>query len=401
MGMGGRFLLLLLIGRTLTAEDLGAFGLFAATCVILTQVVGLELHQPAVREILKRDYSARAPIVQAQLRTYYFAYLLLPPALFVAWLMGVVAVHHVALLAVVVIGTHLSLEAHRLLVASQKAERAFLVLSLAQGLWVFPLAAAMAFMPALRSLTVVFAVWAAAAVAAALIGFGSLRAVGLLPRGAGAKYDADFLRTAWPSALTFMASTTAYLLVESIDRYFLEHFHGNAAVGVYTLYSGIARVLREIGFAAIVGMSLPILVAAAQRDERSAARDEMQRMAKRLAVFTIAATPALGVGLLVVLPFLNDTRYESEVAAYFLVLASAVVGTLAMVPHYFLYAVGRERTILAIHLVTLVIAIAANWLLVPPYGIKGAAAASAICAVVMGGLKLLCMRGSLSRQGSA
>lgn len=395
LGMTGRFVLLVLIGRTLTPEDFGAYGLFAVTSAILTLVVGLELHQPAVREILKRADTARGDVVRTQLRTYAFAYLLLPPALGGAILLDIVSPLHALLLGLVIVGSHLSLESQRLLIAAQRTERAFLAMSLAQGLWVFPLAAVMLLVPGLRSLTIVLGAWAAASLIAAAIGFHGVYAIGWLRRQSGAGFDAAFLRDAWPSALLFMASTTTFVVIESLDRYFLEHFHGHAAVGVYTLYAGFARALRELAFAAIVSTSLPIFVGARQRNELAGARHELVRMARRLTVYVLVGAPLLAAGLFAVLPFLNDARYAENVPTFLLLLFATALSTFAMISHYALYAAGRERTILTIHAASLVVAIVAYSILIPSYGVHGAALATMVVAAVMTGLKWFFARGEL------
>jgi O-antigen/teichoic acid export membrane protein len=400
-GMGGRFLLLLLIGRFLTPEDMGAFGLFAATCLILVQMIGLELHQPAVREVLKRSGPLREGVVRAQLRAYKFAYLLLPIALLIACRMGAVAPGKVLLLGLVIIGSHVSMEAHRLLMAVQRTGKAYIVLSLAQGLWVYPVALLLALFPSLRSLTTIMVAWAFAAGAAATIGWREIHSANLLSIDSRRSPDLDFLRNARSSAATFMVSSTAFLLIESIDRYFLQHYYGGADVGVYTLYASIARALREIAFAAIVSLGMPRLVAAAQRQEQGVARREISRLSKRLALFVLAGAPALALGLLAILPLLNDARYGTGISAYVVLLASAAIGTLAMVPHYTLYAYGHDRTLLAIHLVTLIVAVGAYSVLVRPYGIHGAAAASLLTSMCMFVLKASFARRILPRKVTA
>jgi len=396
LSMGGRFLLLLLIGRLLTPEEMGAFGLFAATCVVLTQAVGLELHQPAIREVLRLVGTAREPVVRAQLLVYKYTYFLLPVALAVAYSMGAVSAKHVFLLGLVVVGSHLTLEAHRLLIAASKADQAFMVQSIGQGLWVYPLAAAMVLLPSIRHLSFILLTWACASLAATIVGFRCLQSTGLLTPGLRIKADTAFLRGAWPSAVIFMASSTAFVLIDSVDRYFLEHFRGHADVGVYTLYAGVTRALREIGFAAIVSTSMPMLITAAQRREATRTHDELRRLTRRLTTFVLAAAPAIGLGFLLILPLLNDSRYGTALPAYWMLLLSGVVGTLAMIPHYVLYAAGRERTILSIHLATLVVALLANWLLIPPYGIEGAALASLLSALIMFALKGMVARGTLA-----
>jgi len=383
LGMAGRFVLLLLIGRTMSAEELGVYGLFAATAGLLTQFVGLELHQPAVRELLRRSPPDRESIVRAQLRTYLLAYLALPVAIAIACATGLISVAHSVLLGLVIIGSHLSLESQRLLIAAGRTELAFLVLSLAQGLWVFPLAIAMWFVPGLRSLDVVLGTWSAAALIAAAIGLYSLRSANLLTTRAAGRADMAFVRSAWASARIFMASSLVFLLIESIDRYALQHFNGHAAVGVYTLYAGVARALREVAFAAIVARVLPQLVTASQRHEPAAARAAVRLIARRLVAFVGVAAPLIAVGLLGVLPFLNNPLYGAHLLAFGVLLVSAVVGTMTLVPHYALYAAGHEAAILRTHVITLLATLAGLVLLVPRFGVDGAALASLLAALLM------------------
>lgn len=386
-GMAGRFLLLLMIGRLLSPEDLGTYGLFAVTCVLLVQVVGLELHQPAVRQILHLGIQRGEGVVRAQMRVYSCMYLLLAPAALVVHSLGMLSLAHAALLVVAIIGSHLAMETHRLLIAASRPQQAFLVLSLSQGLWVFPLALAMTFLPSTRSLTLIFAAWACASILAATYGYAGLRAARLVASGLDRRPDLAFLKDAWPSAAIFAASSTAFILCESVDRYFLEHYRGHADVGVYTLYASIARALREIAYAAILTGALPGLLTSVHHGDLAAARDRQRRIHERLSRYLLAGTPCLAVGLALILPFLNDAIYAEHLPAYFVLLTSAVVGTCALAPHYLLYAAGRERSILAAHLAGLVTMSAASWALVPEFGIEGAAAASLLAALVLFAVK--------------
>jgi O-antigen/teichoic acid export membrane protein len=392
-GMAGRFLLLFLIGLLLTPEDLGAYGLFAVTCLLLVQVVGLELHQPAVREILRRGVAHGSTVVRAQLRVYSWTYLLLVPAATVVHLLGMLSTGHAVLLIIVIIGSHLSMEANRLLIAVGRRERAFFVLSLSQGLWVFPLAPVMFILPSTRSLSVVFATWAVAAVLAAICGYLGLRRVGLLGPDTEQQPDLAFLKQAYPSAAVFAASSFAFVMAESVDRYVLEQFRGHTEVGIYTLYASIARALREVAYAAIVTGLLPALVASVQRNDRQAAVDSARRLRKRLALLVVAGTPCLAAGLMLVVPHLNTTLYADHLPAYFVLLIAATIGTYALTPHYLLYSAGLERSILGAHLAGLVITAVALWTLVPRYGIEGAAAATLLSAVATLVIKSWAARG--------
>ena len=386
LGMSGRFVLLLLIGRLLSAEDMGVYGLFAATAMLLVQFVGLELHQPAVREVLRRREHEREPVVRAQLRTYAIVYLFLPAAIALAWAWGLVSAGHTVLLGLVIVGSHLSLESQRLLIAADRAAQGFFVLSLAQGLWVFPLALLWFVAPALRTLDVALTAWACAAALATGYGLRGLRSCGLLTPGSGRAADLAFVRSAWPSARVFVASSLIFLLIESLDRFALDTWTGIAAVGVYTLYSGIARTIREVGFAAIVAKNVPTLVTASQRGDAAAARSALLALQRRLAAFVIMAAPCLLGGLVLLLPLL-DAVYAGHLPTFCILIAAAMIGTMSLVPHYELYAAGNEQVILRSHLATLIGAIAALGVLVPPLGIDGAALAALISSALMYFLK--------------
>jgi O-antigen/teichoic acid export membrane protein len=88
-----------------------------------------------------------------------------------------------------------------------------------------------------------------------------------------------------------------------------------------------------------------------------------------------------------VLHLVHQPLYEEHFSVFFIILISVGLTTLSYLPHYALYVKHRDMAIIAATVAGLAVALVANTLLVPRYGLPGAAAATAAAVAVMTLLK--------------
>ena len=400
VGMVGRFSLILFLGRTLTVEDMGVYGVFNSASVLAVQIVGLEIHHVATRTLLAARGVARESIVRTQLRVYAYAYLLLPVAIATLCQLRFLSWKHAPWFLLIAVGSHMSLEAHRLLIAAERPRSAYLIVTLGQGAWVFVFAPLAFFLPSLRSLDAVFCSWAVASLMAAALGWRWVVDAGLLSLGAqssGARADPAFARRALRTSGVFLVSTAAFILTDSLDRYFLDRYVGRGAVGVYTVYASISRVLRELVLAGAVATVLPRLVMAAQQGDEDALQACRRRILATTLRYTAGLVPLFVVGIYGAVWMLGKAQYGEHIPVYLVLLLAAIVNNVALVWHYTLYARSRDRMNMIAHLVALCVAFAAHALLVPRFGIMGAACGTCTALATAALVKWACDRNTHPR----
>ena len=85
----------------------------------------------------------------------------------------------------------------------------------------------------------------------------------------------------------------------------------------------------------------------------------MHRKVCQMAIHTIGASALFAVASSLALPVLlgwvGSEIYIAQIGIYYWVLGAVIAYSLAMVPHYALYATGHDRPIIASHVVGLVV----------------------------------------------
>jgi O-antigen/teichoic acid export membrane protein len=193
--------------------------------------------------------------------------------------------------------------------------------------------------------------------------------------GRASGFDRAFLRRALGIGLPMLAITTAYTIVQSVDRFFLARYHGAAEVGVYSIGFTVASAV--LALAATVNLVfLPVAVKL------------LHASASRLLTFVQESIRflVLALGLCVAGAFLSGAPAIRALAgpAYdraggllpYMVLAYAMF-TLGQLLQWVPMAVTRRvRGVVASHAAVAVLNVALVAALTPRHGMAGAAAAS-------------------------
>ena len=207
--------------------------------------------------------------------------------------------------------------------------------------------------------------------AGALAGVG--RSLALTGRATGC--ERAFLGRALAIGLPMLAITTAYTVVQSVDRFFLAHYHGAAAVGIYSI--GYTVASGVLALAATVNLVfLPVAVKL------------LHASPARLLTFIQESIRflVLAVGLCIAGAFLTGAPVVRVLAGPAYVPAGQLLPYMAI--GYSLFTVGQllqwipmavtrqVKGVLTSHLAAAVLNVALAAALIPRHGMPGAAAAS-------------------------
>lgn len=163
------------------------------------------------------------------------------------------------------------------------------------------------------------------------------------------------------------------LLNYRLDQYLVRAFVGLAGVGIYAVGVSMTEAVWLLANAVAIVL-MPRLT--------SAAPDEARRMTplatrNTLLVATLGAI-ALGVVAKWLVPAFFTHRFDASVGALWWLLPGTVALTGSKVITSYIFSQGRPFVNTLITLASLAVTLVALLLLVPPYGINGAAAASSI-----------------------
>ncbi len=157
------------------------------------------------------------------------------------------------------------------------------------------------------------------------------------------------------------------------DQFMIRQMLDVSALGVYS----VAVTLAELLFLVPVSVSSALLGKLYNTSEPGAARSIMARTLK-LTFYICAALALVGIPLSLLIPAVYGQAYAGAVSSVMVLLAGAVFASVARVGMQYFFTLGRPKVHLYTSLATLCVNIALNFLLIPRWGIFGAALASSI-----------------------
>ncbi len=353
MGMGSRFVLLILLAKLLDPADVGLFGLFVATVSFSMLVIGGDYYTYSQRELLSRPREEWSFVLQHQAVATGLLYIfLLPSQLLLFWfelLPGELLIWFFALLIV----EHIAQEINRLLVAMQHPLIASWVLFIRMGAWVWVVLPIMWIIPEAQSLHTVFIAWLPGALLAIFIGAIVIyREISPWRRW---PLDRTWIRRGFTVGMLFLLATICFKALLTVDRYVVEHLVGVDMLGVYVLYIGIAMTVVNFLDPAVFSFLYPRIVSAYRQGDLPL----YQKLMREMTWSTIGVSLILVIILAAIAPFMLEwigrAVYAEHLPLLWLLLAVAVTYAVAMIPHWGLYARGADRSIVFAHISSLVV----------------------------------------------
>lgn len=388
--VASRFAVVMLIARYATPSDMGVYGLMAVTISISLYLLGMDFYVYNTRELLARSEKDRLPLVRDQFVFHMIGYSVVLPLLLIVFGTGILNWGVIAWFYLLLILEHLCLETNRLLIAFSRPVRANLALFVRAGTILLTIVGVALIENGTVPLEAIWLAWVGGLVAGLTTGLVSLRDFEW-KRVLSVPMDWPWIRRGLRTALPFLGATVALLGVQYTDRYFLKQYHGESAVGVYTFFASLANVVQVFTYSGITMIMYPRVVAAYQSGALHEYRALMRKMAVRIATAVIVLAAIAAMLIRPALWLVGHEAYASNLSIFWIMLLSTSLFALADIAHYPLYVRGRDRALVLATLAAFLVGLTANVLLVPGYGLVGAATAtcSAMGALLAGKSMLL------------
>jgi O-antigen/teichoic acid export membrane protein len=396
--IGLKFLTLLLLARWLTPTQYALFGLFAATVSYALYLVGMDFYGYSIRQLLARPPEQRGWIIKQHLCAVG-AFALLGTPLLALLLLYLPALRaHLPWLLAILLFEHFAQECVRILVAAGQPLRAGVVQFLRTAAWGPPLLVLLAVGAAPLALDSVYLAWCSGGALGLLYALAALRA---LPVGGWRRpLDTGWIRRGLRVAVPLLLATLALRAFFTLDRYALEWLRGAEELAAYTLFATLAGGVIALADAVFNVFTYPALIAAHTAGDGPRFARELRAFALRITLFAALAAIALQLAAPLLFAVLPDPAYRQHAALLPWVLGAAVCYLLSTVPHYGLFARGRDREILAANVAALVGALATGLplaVLAPYAAIPGAVLAGFFLLLLLKAVLLRRAGGASSR----
>ena len=395
-----KFLLVIVLARYFSPEDLGVYGLMVSLVVIGLFVLGLEYKYFTVRALIGRTRGTEAAIVRDQAALYLVvAAIVLPLFAFLTSFGGWTPIPSDALIwfFVLVVVELAAQEGGNALIGLSRPLAANLVLFVRSGVWVYLVIVLAVAIPDARVVATVFLAWFIGAVASVALAAWYLRGIGW--RAAISRpVDWVAIRSGLRISAPFLVTSGAALGLLYVDRFIIEAYHGLEPVGIFTFFVGITTSLHTLVNTGVSLIRMPRLVRAHHDGDTSRFGRELGDMARATTVSAVGVAVLIGAGIVPILWIVGRAVYLENLGVFFLLLLAASIRCLADPALYALYARHQDLRLLAASAVAFGVSVIANFAFVPPLGISGAAIAAAAGAFALLGVAVVfVMRGGAGK----
>jgi O-antigen/teichoic acid export membrane protein len=191
-------------------------------------------------------------------------------------------------------------------------------------------------------------------------------------------FDLSFLRTAVAFSLPLMAAEISWVVLDSGDRFFIQHYMGPQALGFYAAAYGIAIYLQDVLMAPLQMALFPICMKVWNTEGKKATQDFLSRSLDQFVLVAVAVVCVAIVTSRDVIVLLASRKFqEAHTLLPFLVIGLV----LSAVTIYFrpgLMIHKRASKIAVATFYASVLNIALNIVLLPRIGLVGAAIATMV-----------------------
>ncbi|MBF0233057.1 MAG: oligosaccharide flippase family protein [Desulfamplus sp.] len=382
LSLGSKFLLVIYLAKRLTPEDMGIYGLFTASVSYSLYLLGVDYYAFANREMMGRPESHWPLIMRDQAIFYCISYIVSFPLLCLIFITDLISWKYFSWFYLILTFEHLAQESNRLLIAIQKPLQAGVILFVRAGAWAYVIIFVMIKNPDARALTTVWAGWLLGVFLSLIISCFMFRSLDW----ASVKQthpDWAWIRTGVTKALPFFFSTLALRGIYTLDKYFLKYFWGETAVGVYSFYSGVANIVQYFVDAAIIVNYYPKLVSSYMLGNIKEYRIYLRQMTFAILTAVVIIIGFLGLCIGPLLDYIAKPVYSAKISVFWILLLANGVVTISYIPHYALYAIGRDKDIITSTILSFFICMTLYFCLTPYWGGEGVSVAIFISVVFL------------------
>lgn len=363
--LASKFLLVFFLARFLTANDLGLYGLLSATVAYALYLVGLDFYIYTTREISKIGERQFGGLLKNQIFLTAVLYAVFLPALLLIFATKLLPWELAAWFFALLVLEHINQELSRLLITLSQQNSASISLFLRSGSW--PLAAIllMALFPNLKSLLTVLSLWIIGDLLAIVFSIMSLRHLKI--KGWDNHVDWGWIIKGIKVAIPFLVATLAIRGIFTFDRYWIKELSSLEIVGAYVLFMGLSSALISFLDAGVFSFIYPELIKA----YNDGAPARFRHLVRNLLIQTILFSSSMAVMAVFLLPIgldlIGKPVYSENSSLFHWCLSSVLLYSFGMIPHYWLYAQGKDRAIIFSHLLGCAVFLLSTWILSSPF----------------------------------
>lgn len=377
LSMGAKFLLVVVISKYLSLEQLGEYGIFVTTITLATFLLGYDFYTYSARQLIYEE-DKQLIYIRDQFLFYLVFYIVILPLFLSIFFVGLIEWKYLVYFYFILVFEHLSQELYRLFTSLSKSVFANFLFFIRTSIWVYYITVSWYFNFADGyGLDTVYSYWLIFSGLSVLLGFIKLSKIYDLTQ-LNQKIDWQWIKQGIRVSTAFFIGTIAYKVIEFSDRYMIDYFLGKDSVGIYTFYSNIANALQAIVFTMVIMIYYPKMISLYKEQKFSEFKVLVKKFYLEILFYSLLMSGVIAIAIYPLIEFLGKTEFSLEINALWYLLMSILVLNISFVPHYILYVQEKDKIIRTITVLGAVINVILNIMFIPYFGIAGAAVATII-----------------------
>ena len=382
VSMAARFLFIVGIAHYLSPDDVGVFVLMYASTTLSILLLGARFDVYSTRALCAGERSSPAVLIRDQIVFHLIVYAIVLPLMVIVFIARILPWEIAGWFYVLTVLEHASQECNRLFVALGQPLRATFVFFLKSSAWSIVLLPLMVVSPSFRTLGWVWIAWTGGGVVSLVFSAFWMRSLGWR-NAMKERIDWNWIKRGLRPSLTYTFAIGAVQLISTLDRYFLKASWSDAHVGVYGFYANLTSFISTFAETGTAAILLPTLIASAGSQDWGTYRMAMRKLSKGVWIIALVASVfAIALAPLILTFVKKAPIYAQYLPAFGILVISAAITTLAVIPHNALYTNHKDKEIARWSIVSFATALVGYVLLTPRFGIYGVSYASLVSSVV-------------------
>lgn len=402
--LAGKFLLSFYMARFLGLEDLGLYGLVFSATMISVSLLGFRVDYALMREIGRLSHEQLSERMKAANLLFLGSYVALAAPFFLIMPTFAPEMSSAVLLCMFVLccTEHFASAMYNIAVALDRANTANILFFVRGGLWTAPAILLGIFSPIMRTAEFVLGCWAFFSVISVVMSIHLLRdQIAWKVQLRIGENERIWLGSAVRASLGVWLGTVAYAAGGYADRFLVNNLLSLTAVGVATFYLSFTLPISTLVQSATFVPRQARLVELHDRGDSEPYRVLMRKTLLTVAVLASAIAAVMAVLVSLSAKLLGKSELIVSQPVFWLILAGAVLRTIADGLFYPLFVERRTRTIWGSDLLFCAAVVLLTASLLPSLGLYGLGVASVASASLILLVRVLALRSKPQQKSNA
>ncbi len=194
--------------------------------------------------------------------------------------------------------------------------------------------------------------------------------------------EPEFERKTWmPVAASFLVATLLNLALKQADVLYVGHLLNHTKAGYYGAAARMASLVA-LGLSAADFVYMPRIAALFQQEKKRALQDMLRQASRQILLISVPVILLLAIAGKMLLGWFGDSFRDAYLPLVILLAGQAVNAATGMVGGV-LSMTGHHRIFVLFNLVAFLVQLTLSWLLIPSFGMTGAAIATSTAMIAL------------------